>query len=161
MVNQHVNKSFGKYFPEPNGFPVTGLADALTAGGIFYRITGSDKESALRAVVENMRLPDAADRSLLCSFSWPEKMWPQRESAMELPFPMSATLWCSMCNQPMITLCFSGKAYRFLSLADSPYFAFLQLPLLLCELIFIYSPGWHLLYVILLLKMPLSTRDVR
>src|SRR5438105_8303406 len=43
--------------PESNGAPLPQLVAALEAGGIFYRLTGSDRESVLRAVVENMRLP--------------------------------------------------------------------------------------------------------
>src|SRR6266446_9107793 len=38
--------------PESSATPVPGLVEALQAGGIFYRIGGTDKESVLRAVVE-------------------------------------------------------------------------------------------------------------
>ncbi len=41
------------------------LGDALQAGGIFYRLSGTDKESALRSVVETLRLPDEVDRHFL------------------------------------------------------------------------------------------------
>ena len=47
-------------FQEPESSQVMSLTDALTTGGVFYRISGSDKESALKAVVEVMRLPDDA-----------------------------------------------------------------------------------------------------
>lgn len=41
------------------------LADAIVAGGIFYQLPGNDIESALRSVVDCMRLPDKFDREML------------------------------------------------------------------------------------------------
>jgi PTS system nitrogen regulatory IIA component len=51
--------------PEAEGQPVPSLLDALEAGGVFYRVSGHDKESALREVVELLRLPDEVDREFL------------------------------------------------------------------------------------------------
>lgn len=50
--------------PDPND-PLPTLAEALQTGGIFYRIGGGDKESALRGAVEVLRLPDEVDREFL------------------------------------------------------------------------------------------------
>jgi PTS system nitrogen regulatory IIA component len=41
------------------------LADALRAGGVHRDVSGADKASILRAVVERLPLPSAADRELL------------------------------------------------------------------------------------------------
>ena len=41
------------------------LVEALQAGGVVYRLGGTDKESVLRAVVEAMRLPEEVDREFL------------------------------------------------------------------------------------------------
>jgi len=41
--------------PESNATPIPGLVEALQAGGVFYRLSGADKEGALRAVVEQRR----------------------------------------------------------------------------------------------------------
>src|SRR5207249_362644 len=51
--------------PESNTTPIPGLVESLQAGGIFYRLGGSDKASVLRAVVEQMRLPEEVDREFL------------------------------------------------------------------------------------------------
>jgi PTS system nitrogen regulatory IIA component len=53
--------------PEAGEDPLPTLIEALRAGGIQYRIGGSDKASVLRAVVENMRLTDEVDRDFLHS----------------------------------------------------------------------------------------------
>ncbi|HRZ36374.1 MAG TPA: PTS sugar transporter subunit IIA [Candidatus Paceibacterota bacterium] len=45
--------------------PLPTLAEALEAGGIFYRIGGTNRESALRNAVETLRLPDEVDRGFL------------------------------------------------------------------------------------------------
>jgi PTS system nitrogen regulatory IIA component len=45
--------------------PVPGLADAIEAGRIFRNISGNDKESALRAMVQTICLPESTDRELL------------------------------------------------------------------------------------------------
>lgn len=50
--------------PAGNGTTPT-LASALKAGGIFYDVPGTDRESVLRSVVGQLRLPDDFDRDLL------------------------------------------------------------------------------------------------
>ncbi|HTV62480.1 MAG TPA: PTS sugar transporter subunit IIA [Verrucomicrobiae bacterium] len=51
--------------PETGSAPLPELSDVLEAGGIFYRLSGTDKPSVLRAVVEMLRLPDTVDREFL------------------------------------------------------------------------------------------------
>jgi len=50
--------------PEADG-EQPGLASALEAGGIFYRVEGRDRDTVLREVVDSMRLPDGVDRGFL------------------------------------------------------------------------------------------------
>ncbi len=54
-------------FREPSETQVSAnaLSEALTLGGIYYRIEGDNKESALRNVVCLMRLPPEVDREFL------------------------------------------------------------------------------------------------
>ena len=87
-------------FHEPDETQVLSLAEALTFGGIFYRISGSDKESALKSVVELLRLPDDADRDIFCNFCLPARTWPPPASVTESPCPMRATQSCCMCRNP-------------------------------------------------------------
>ncbi len=53
-------------FAEPSSeAPLPSLAEALQAGGVYYRIAGQTRDEVLAAVVEHMRLPDAVDRKFL------------------------------------------------------------------------------------------------
>jgi PTS system nitrogen regulatory IIA component len=51
--------------PEAEGQPVPSLSEALEAGGVFYRVSGLDKASALGEVVALLRLPEEVDRAFL------------------------------------------------------------------------------------------------
>jgi PTS system nitrogen regulatory IIA component len=51
--------------PESSQIPLPSLADALSSGGIFYRVEGHDKDSVMRNVVRLLRLPEAVDRDFL------------------------------------------------------------------------------------------------
>jgi PTS system nitrogen regulatory IIA component len=50
---------------EAQGIPLPSLAEALDAGGVFYRVAGSDVPSVLREVVHHLRLPEEVDREYL------------------------------------------------------------------------------------------------
>jgi len=56
-----------KIFDEPfeTDDELPSLTESLNAGGIHYRIPGSDKESVLRSIVTIMHLPDDVDREFL------------------------------------------------------------------------------------------------
>jgi len=51
--------------PQADGQKPASLVEALKAGGIHYRVSGTDKASALRAVVELIPLPQEVDRQFL------------------------------------------------------------------------------------------------
>src|SRR3954467_11106352 len=48
--------------PEAAGQPVPSLVEALEAGGVHYRVSGFDKETSLRDVVQPLRPPGKVDR---------------------------------------------------------------------------------------------------
>jgi PTS system nitrogen regulatory IIA component len=109
-------------FTEPEGVPVLGLSEALAAGGIFYRVTGSDKESALKAVVENIRLPDDADRALLLQFLLAREAVASTGIGDGIAIPHVRNPLVLNVHQPIMTLCFLEKAIEFLSLDGQPVF---------------------------------------
>jgi PTS system nitrogen regulatory IIA component len=109
-------------FHEPEGVPVIGLANALTAGGVFYRVTGSNKETALKAVVENIRLPDDADRSLLLQFLLARESVASTGIGDGIAIPHVRNPLVLNVHEPIITLSFLEKAIEFLSLDGQPVF---------------------------------------
>jgi PTS system nitrogen regulatory IIA component len=65
-TSRRLNVSSEIFFePEAESQPVPSLLSALEAGGVFYRLSGCDKESALREVVQVLRLPEEVDREFL------------------------------------------------------------------------------------------------
>jgi PTS system nitrogen regulatory IIA component len=121
-ATSHRINTAANIFTEPEGVPVTGLADALTAGGIFYRVTGSDKESALKAVVDNIRLPDDTDRAMLLQFLLAREAVASTGIGDGIAIPHVRNPLVLNVHQPLITLCFLEKAIEFLSLDGQPVF---------------------------------------
>ena len=109
-------------FTEPENFPVTGLADALCAGGIFYRVHGSNKESAIKAVVENIRLPDDADRAMLLQFILAREAIASTGIGDGIAIPHVRNPLVLNVDQPIATLCFLEKPIEFLSLDGQPVY---------------------------------------
>jgi len=52
-------------FAEPENGDLPTLSNAIEAGGIHYRVSGKDKESVLRSIVRQMRLPEGVDVDFL------------------------------------------------------------------------------------------------
>jgi PTS system nitrogen regulatory IIA component len=52
-------------FSEPDAGELPRLSDAIEVGGIHYRVGGADKESVLKSIVAQMRLPAEVDISFL------------------------------------------------------------------------------------------------
>jgi len=109
-------------FTEPEGVAVVGLADALLAGGIFYRVHGSDKESALKAVVENIRLADEADRAMLLQFILAREAIASTGIGDGIAIPHVRNPLVLNVDQPIATLCFLEKPIDFLALDNQPVY---------------------------------------
>jgi PTS system nitrogen regulatory IIA component len=109
-------------FAEPDGVPVTGLSDALSIGGIFYRVNGSDKESALKSVVDNIRLPDDVDRAMLLQFLLAREAVASTGIGDGIAIPHVRNPLVLNVDQPIVTLCFLEKPIDFLSLDGQPVF---------------------------------------
>jgi nitrogen PTS system EIIA component len=51
--------------PESVGMRLESLSEAIKTGGIYYRVSGKDKNSALRSIVELMHMPEEVNREFL------------------------------------------------------------------------------------------------
>lgn len=112
---------------EADDEPPAALADALEAGGIFYQLRDTNKEQALRALVEVLPLPDGVDREVLL------RLFLVREASastaigdgIALPHvrnPMVLNVDC-----PMVTLCFLERPIDFGALDGKPVGIFFSL----------------------------------
>ena len=73
---------------ENDSQPLSTLSESLEEGGIFYGLQATDKNGALRALVQVLRLPDDIDAELVLRLFWPEKHRLPQGSVRVLRFPM-------------------------------------------------------------------------
>jgi PTS system nitrogen regulatory IIA component len=113
--------------PESDATPIPGLVDALQAGGIFYRVGGTDKESALQGVVEHMRLPDEVDREFVLRVLLARERLQSTGIGDGIAIPHVRNPIVLHVFRPMITLCFLERAVEFDALDGTPVFALFSL----------------------------------
>src|SRR5207249_147500 len=106
--------------PESNATPIPGLVEALQAGGIFYRLSGADKEGALRAVVEHMRLPEEVDREFLLRVLLAREALQSTGIGDGIAIPHVRNPIVLHVSRPMVTLCFLENPIDFGSLDRQP-----------------------------------------
>ncbi len=106
--------------PESASITVPGLTDALTAGGIYYRLSGKDKESALRGVVEVMRLPEEVDRNFLLQVLLAREAMASTGIGDGIAIPHVRNPIVLHVSKPLVTLCFLEKPIDFGALDGQP-----------------------------------------
>lgn len=108
--------------PESAASKPDGLLLALKAGGVFYRISGTDKESALRAVVENMRLPQEVDREFLLNVLLAREALASTGIGDGIAIPHVRNPIVLHVPNPTITLCFLEKPVDFGAIDNQPVY---------------------------------------
>lgn len=95
-------------FAEPEGSqtPIPMLSDALRDGGVYYRVSGTDKSSVLRSVVQIMRLPDEVDSEFLYQVLLAREALGSTGIGEGIAIPHVRNPIVLHLSQPMITLCF-------------------------------------------------------
>jgi PTS system nitrogen regulatory IIA component len=109
-------------FLEPEGgeTPAPSLTDALRDGGIYYRISGVDKSSVLRSVVEIMRLPEEVDREFLYQVLLAREALGSTGIGEGIAIPHVRNPIVLHLSGPMIVLCFLEKPVDFGALDGQP-----------------------------------------
>jgi PTS system nitrogen regulatory IIA component len=108
-------------YQEPeNGAPITTLAEALKAGGIHYRVGGSDKVQALRAVVDMMPLGEQVDRQFLLEVLLARESLGSTALADGIAVPHVRNPIVMHIPRPMITLSFLEQAIDFGAMDGRP-----------------------------------------
>lgn len=109
-------------FAEPEGGPdlLPDLAESMEAGGIFYRLEGHDKESALRSVVSAMKLPPDTDRELLLRVLLARESMASTGIGDGIAIPHVRNPIVLSVNRPAICLCFLERPVEFGAVDDQP-----------------------------------------
>lgn len=97
-----------------------GLVEALQAGGIFYQLHAVDKESALRAVVETLRLPEEVDREFLLRVLLAQEELASTGIGEGIAIPHVRNPIVLHVAHPMISLCFLAQAVDFGAVDGKP-----------------------------------------
>jgi PTS system nitrogen regulatory IIA component len=106
--------------PEIEGQGVPSLLDAVEAGGVFYRVSGCDKESALREVVELLRLPDEVDRSYLLRVLLAREAIASTAIGNGMAIPHVRNPVVLHVGRPSLTLCFLEQPIDYGALDHKP-----------------------------------------
>lgn len=96
------------------------LVEALQAGGIHYRIGGSDKASVLHHVVETMRLPAEVDREFLYEVLLAREALGSTAIGDGIAIPHVRNPVILHLERPMITVCFLERPVDFGALDGQP-----------------------------------------
>ncbi|MGC8988875.1 MAG: PTS sugar transporter subunit IIA [Verrucomicrobiia bacterium] len=112
---------------ESMGVPLPGLAEALQAGGIHYRVGGVDRESVLREVVDTMRLPEEVDREFLFQVLLARENLGSTGVGDGIAIPHVRNPIVLHVPRPMITLCFLEKPVDFGAIDGQPVQALFSL----------------------------------
>ena len=100
---------------EEGATPVA-IADALSEGGIYYDVPGSDKAQVLASVVKLMKLPPGADANLILGVLLARESLGSTGIGDGIAIPHVRNPIVLHTSTPMITLCFLKNPIEF----DSP-----------------------------------------
>lgn len=96
------------------------LADALQAGGIFYKLPGQDKPSVLRSVVEAIQLPEDIDRDFLYQVLLAREAMGSTGIGEGIAIPHVRNPMVLHVSRPQLTLCFLENPIQFDALDGQP-----------------------------------------
>lgn len=112
---------------ESEGAALPTLEEALVAGGIFYRISGTEPESCLRQVVDILRLPDEVDREFLFQVLLARERLQSTAIGHGVAVPHLRNPIVLHLPKPMLALCFLESPANFNALDGSPVTALFTL----------------------------------
>ena len=96
------------------------FADALEAGGIFYRLEGASRDLALRSVVNAMKLPPDMDRELLLRVLLARESMASTGVGDGVAIPHVRNPIVGAVNHPAVCLCFLEKPVEFGAIDNQP-----------------------------------------
>lgn len=106
--------------PESGTEELPDPVQALAAGGIHYRVAGTDRDSVLRSVVELLRLPDHVDREFLLQVLLAREALGSTGIGDGIAIPHARNPIVLNVERPTITLCFLENPIDFAALDGLP-----------------------------------------
>ncbi|MHB8763420.1 MAG: PTS sugar transporter subunit IIA [Deferrisomatales bacterium] len=107
-------------FAEPDQGPLPSVTAALEAGGIFYRIGGTDVPSVLRDVVDHLRVPEEVDREHLYQVLLARENLGSTGLGDGIAVPHVRSPIVLHVGRPTVTLCFLERPVDFKALDGVP-----------------------------------------
>lgn len=106
--------------PDDSAEIMPSFAESLQGGGIFYRVEARDKASALRAVVDTMRLPPNVDREFLLSVLLARESMASTGIGEGIAIPHARNPIVLSVRTPTVCLCFLEKPVEFGAVDGQP-----------------------------------------
>lgn len=103
------------------------FVDALKAGGIFSGVVATDRESALRAVVQHMLLPDDVDREFLFDVLLAREALGSTGMGDGIAIPHVRNPMVLQVPKAMVSLCLLAAPIEFGALDGKPVYALFSL----------------------------------
>lgn len=103
------------------------FAAALRAGGVYHHVEGTDRESALAAIVKRMPLEDEADRELLLDVLLAREALASTGVGDGIAIPHVRAPVVMHTKEPSITLCFLDHAIDFNAIDGQPVHTFFSM----------------------------------
>jgi nitrogen PTS system EIIA component len=100
--------------------PLPTLIEAIKAGGVFYRVEGSDSGSVLRAVVDLLHLPEEVDREFLYQVLLARETLGSTGIGDGIAIPHVRNPVVLHVSKPTISLCFLERPIDFGAIDDKP-----------------------------------------
>jgi PTS system nitrogen regulatory IIA component len=102
------------------GASMPSLTEAINAGGIHYRIPGTDRESVLKAIVDIIHLPDDIDRDFLLGALLARENLGTTAIGEGIAIPHVRNPIIFHVNKPLLALCFLEQPIDFNALDGKP-----------------------------------------
>lgn len=106
--------------PDDKDIDVPKLTEALKKGGIHYRVSGKDKESVLRSVIDILNLPDDVDREFLLKVILAREELGSTGIGEGIAIPHARNPIVLYVPCAVVALCFLEKAIDFGALDGKP-----------------------------------------
>jgi PTS system nitrogen regulatory IIA component len=113
--------------PEAAGQPIPSLVEAMEVGGVHYRVSGHDKESALGEVVQLLRLPAEVDRKFLLRVLLAREAIAPTAIGDGIAIPHVRNPVVLHIDRPAIALCFLERPIEYGALDGMPVHTLLMI----------------------------------